>query len=252
MASSIPDYSKLPDLIASLLRDDVIYVMVNQDDQGITSRLAAMKPNILVLSAGGYGNVPIPLIKGELPYHPIVASPTAPPNARFQFSHELSFFGNARKQLARGKMLATVSKCAEQSGLRFDNELHVEDYAKEISNSKFNLAPRGFGRTSYRLAEIIQLGRVPIYLYDDESWLPYEGSPASVVSIGYSASAQEICSLLKDIKSDQIKDKLVKVHKYRSLYSYEGLLEQIELFLSDPFGPTGGLLRCKRLPDFDH
>jgi hypothetical protein len=48
------------------------------------------------------------------------------------------------------------------------------EWEHDISRSKFNLAPRGFGRTSYRLAEIIQIGRIPVYLYDDISWLPYE------------------------------------------------------------------------------
>jgi hypothetical protein len=40
----------------------------------------------------------------------------------------------------------------------------------------YNLAPIGMGRASFRLAEIIQLGRIPIYLYEDYPWSPYEGS----------------------------------------------------------------------------
>ena len=40
----------------------------------------------------------------------------------------------------------------------------------------FNLAPIGMGRASFRLAEIIQLGRIPVYLYEDFPWSPYEGS----------------------------------------------------------------------------
>ncbi len=35
---------------------------------GIGTHLMSTFPNILVLSAGGYGHVPIPLIMGELPY----------------------------------------------------------------------------------------------------------------------------------------------------------------------------------------
>ena len=33
------------------------------------------------------------------------------------------------------------------------------EWENEVKRSKFNLAPRGWGRTSYRLAEIVQLGR---------------------------------------------------------------------------------------------
>jgi hypothetical protein len=43
----------------------------------------------------------------------------------------------------------------------------------------------GFGRTSYRLAEIIQIGRIPAYLYDDIPWIPYEGTNASIETFGF-------------------------------------------------------------------
>ena len=45
----------------------------------------------------------------------------------------------------------------------------------EMNMSAVNLAPRGFGRTSYKLAEVVQMGRIPFYMYDDIPWLPYEG-----------------------------------------------------------------------------
>ena len=47
------------------------------------------------------------------------------------------------------------------------------------SMTMFNLAPIGMGRASFRLGEIIQLGRIPIYLYEDFPWSPYEGSGTS-------------------------------------------------------------------------
>lgn len=36
----------------------------------------------------------------------------------------------------------------------------------------------------YRLAEIVQCGRIPVYLYDDSSWLPYEGTNISLTHFG--------------------------------------------------------------------
>jgi hypothetical protein len=42
------------------------------------------------------------------------------------------------------------------------------------SQSKFALAPRGYGRSSFRFFEILQLGTIPIYIYDDIEWLPYK------------------------------------------------------------------------------
>eukprot|EP01041_Mallomonas_annulata_P013409 gene13409-28440_t len=36
------------------------------------------------------------------------------------------------------------------------------------------------------------------------------------------------------------------ISKVRHLYTYAGLIHQIELFYRDPFGSNGGLLRCSR------
>lgn len=50
------------------------------------------------------------------------------------------------------------------------------DWRSKIASSEFSLCPRGFGPTSFRLAESIQLGAVPVVIYQDELWLPYTES----------------------------------------------------------------------------
>ena len=50
-----------------LLRRDVLYFTVSQDNHGITA-LSRRFRNILVFSAGGEGHVPLPLIKGDNAY----------------------------------------------------------------------------------------------------------------------------------------------------------------------------------------
>ena len=42
-----------------------------------------------------------------------------------------------------------------------------------MANSQTSLVPRGFGRTAYHLVETLQMGLVPIYVYDDIPWVPY-------------------------------------------------------------------------------
>ena len=79
-----------------------------------------------------------------------------------------------------------------------------------FQHTKFNLAPRGFGRSSYRLAEIIQasvnrfdsfdnilvvenymyvvfiqVGRLPIYIYDVFQWTAYEGTEVAIDEFGF-------------------------------------------------------------------
>ena len=41
-------------------------------------------------------------------------------------------------------------------------------------DSKFALAPRGYGRGSFRFFECFQLGTIPIYLWNDIEWLPFK------------------------------------------------------------------------------
>jgi hypothetical protein len=62
-----------PGLLATLkkhLRKDVLYITLSQNDVGLEGvfDLRREYPNILVLSAGGYGHVAVPLLKqDELP-----------------------------------------------------------------------------------------------------------------------------------------------------------------------------------------
>lgn len=49
-----------------------------------------------------------------------------------------------------------------------------EDWPVILESSNFTLCPRGVHPSSFRLYESIQLGSVPIYLWEDEKWLPFE------------------------------------------------------------------------------
>jgi hypothetical protein len=47
-------------------------------------------------------------------------------------------------------------------------------FIEKTLNSKFALAPRGYGKSSFRFFEIFQLGCIPVYVWDDVEWLPYK------------------------------------------------------------------------------
>jgi len=51
-----------------------------------------------------------------------------------------------------------------------DQDIFIE----KTVNSKFVLASRGYGRSSFRFFEIFKLGSIPIYVWDDIEWLPYK------------------------------------------------------------------------------
>jgi hypothetical protein len=144
-------YNELKSIIKEILRPDVLYLLVVQDDQGITKEVQNENPNILTLSSGGYGHIPLPLIKGELSY-------SIPHSNSNKYSIDVGFYGNMRQFTSRYKMLLDIHKALKKNYLKIEYKT-TNAWVSKMKNTKYNLAPRGFGRTSYRLAEIIQLGR---------------------------------------------------------------------------------------------
>ena len=51
---------------------------------------------------------------------------------------------------------------------------------------------------------------------------------------------------MKKVTNQTLNEKLKRIKEGRTLYTYDGLLNQIEKWFRDPFGPDGGYLRCKR------
>jgi len=281
--------------ILSMLRPTVLYVAVTQDDEGLF-QLSKLAPNILSISGGGYGNIPIPLIKGEIPHHPInvpalgdvisyevipkksdddrnnnpaddtdgrkYAAENMTVNATTTaWSQYISFVGNPRPGLSRSKLLKDLSNVLNhqrhgRSNMRL-TFYSGKAWIHKISSTMFNLAPRGFGRTSFRLAEVIQMGRIPVYMYDDVPWIPYAGTEISLQHFGYILGPKDYQNMAKTFQSDaqnvtELRRKLLQVMNIRRHYTYEGVLSQLEMFFTDPFGESGGHLRCNKLPSRSH
>ncbi len=93
--------------LTEILRPDVLYLAISQGDVGL-GKIGMRHPNILVLSAGGFGHVPLPLVKGELPWQP---QPE-------KFDQDIGFFGTIR-QATRPAMLQTIQTVAREIGLTY-------------------------------------------------------------------------------------------------------------------------------------
>jgi Exostosin family len=98
-----------------------------------------------------------------------------------------SFRGTDRSHPIRRKLFHCFSR--EPSGkmvrttTNFHSHSHGEkrDYIEDILESKFVLCPRGWSPTTYRLFEVMELGRCPVIISDD--WIPIGGVPWSECSI---------------------------------------------------------------------
>lgn len=148
-------------------------------------------------------------------------------------------------------MLAEISRALRTRGMSFVSSL-TDKWVEEVAVTKFNLAPRGYGRSSYRMAEVIQIGRIPVLLYNDVPWIPYDGSNVSVRELGFAGQMGSLTSLVDTLKAtsdNEVSHRLARIQAARHLYTYAGLIEQISLFFRDPLGEQGGYLKCVRVPD---
>ena len=102
MKHSVPPAGMIEDL-RRVLRPNVLYISLSQNDQGLIANHKVLKmsdiPNLLVLSAGGYGHVPVPLLKAQ---EPLVNSDFS---SREYF---VSYMGSLNHGWMRGQMHRTV------------------------------------------------------------------------------------------------------------------------------------------------
>ena len=101
--------------------------------------------------------------------------------------------------------------------------------------SKFALAPRGYGRSSFRYFECIHLGIVPIYVYDDINWLPYQDeidySKFSIVI--HEDEISNLENLLLSIDINKYNEMRKEVIKNEHFFSLEYMSEYIIKKLND-------------------
>jgi xylogalacturonan beta-1,3-xylosyltransferase len=95
--------------------------------------------------------------------------------------------------------------------------------------SKFCLAPRGYGRSSFRFFEAMQLDTIPVYLWDDIEWLPYKDVlDYSTFSISISRrDLPQLYDRLRSISDDtyqKMKQELLRVRRH---FTLEGMAEYI-------------------------
>jgi hypothetical protein len=229
--------------LKDLLRPNVLYLAVSQGDVGL-GKIAFANPNILVLSAGGFGHVPLPLIKGELPTTPL---PT-------KWEQDIGFFGTIR-QATRPEMLGLVETTATGLNMTYRHG-SGSSWQHDMAHTKFNLAPRGYGRSSFRFAESVHLGRVPVFMYNDHPWVPYMGTNFSIETYGFVAglvdgganTMVEMVTNLSTVSMHDYKRLQGGIDAVRHAFTYPGVMREIELFLTDPFGVDGGHLRCTYHP----
>ncbi|MDD5469296.1 MAG: exostosin family protein [Candidatus Peribacteraceae bacterium] len=136
------------------------YFTIVQAASGITEPTPG---NLLTFAAGGVGDIPIPLLCN---------TPTLAPTERDILA---SFVGVIDDEANNKTGIRSVMRdCLqhEQDFFILHARNNAQRFHEMMHRSVFALCPRGFGKTSFRMYEAINMGTIPVYIYD-EPWLPY-------------------------------------------------------------------------------
>ena len=177
--------------------------------------------NTMIFSAGGNkqgpGINPIPLICGPLAKQ-----------EKKEKEFLASFVGSTTHRV-RDKMIDVLKDKSDVyiSTKGWENTMSVncvEDFINASLKSKFVLCPRGWGLTSFRLYEAMQLDAVPVYI-SDHFWKPFT----------YELNWDEFCVTIKE---EQIPD-IHSILQSISDEKYESMKQKIEEVYENYFTMEG-------------
>jgi hypothetical protein len=202
------------------------YFTVCQFDDGPFEKFPE---DTLIFSAGGNREgdniIPIPLICSSIPKELI-------PNKEKTIL--ASFVGSRDTHPIRMDMCNHLSgkEGYEISAGNWSTTVPMDNFKKFLDitcSSKFGLAPRGYGKSSFRMYEILQLGTVPVYI-SDVHYLPWMDEldwndfcvPVNEDEI------EDIDTILKSISDVEYNRLLENGRKvYKEYFSLEGMFRNI-------------------------
>jgi hypothetical protein len=200
------------------------YFTVVQHDDGV---LLELPYGTLVFGACA-GVIPLPLIYEDITYHL---------NTQVALEKTLlaSFVGSITHPVRTAMMNVLKERdgiiCQTKDTWTVSIPRHLADSFVDLTlRSKFCLAPRGYGRSSFRFFEAIQLGTIPVYFWDDKKWLPYQDTvDYSMFSICIQekdiSHTYEILSGVSEVKYGQMMTELKRI---QNVFRLEWMCEYIK------------------------
>lgn len=102
-------------------------------------------------------------------------------------------------------------------------KLPLKEYCNLMARSVFALCPRGYGKSSFRIAEAIQYGAIPVYV-SDEFVLPYNDDFPGLIA----KADSNVCDLVYDYGcSTHTAELRLRIEAAKKDYTYEGCKEKI-------------------------
>ena len=219
------NYDMLLQRAFQTMPSNTTYFTIVQHDDGPQLRL----PSSTIIFGACTGTIPLPLIYEDMSRR-LLDAPR--PSEKTTLA---SFVGTDTTHSLRGTMLRHLhGKSGVQCHIRsvWKPSIPEEDAATFIQmtlDSRFCLAPRGYGRSSFRFFEAMQLDTIPVYVWDDIEWLPYrEILDYSTFSISISqAELPYLYDRLRAITKEQYQAMQDMLKQVRPYFTVEGMAKYV-------------------------
>lgn len=186
-------------------------------------------PNLVVFSMGQSKDIALPLISEDVT-HRLETTP--------RLSYEdrtilCSFIGSDTFHVRR--KMAKAFEGRENVIIRmktWDYRVDAPDadmFVTMTQRSKFGLAPRGYGPSSFRFFEIIKLGVIPVYIHDGDDARPFQDIldyDAFSISVHYN-DLDTLYDRLNGVSKETYTKMLTELEKVRLWFTMEGTCEYI-------------------------
>lgn len=235
MRSKSPTLPRWKKRIAKLLgnlKKNFLYVTVLQMYYGIElcgDPDEAVPGNLLIMSQGGKGHIPLPLLLREC--EPVL------PSERI---NKVVFSGRIQS-----KRQELISAWTEILSTQLTISQKVKNWTDLYRAHDFVLCPRGDGRCSFRTYESIQLGLVTIIGFRARKWLPYLNStlPWNELALHHVlSSTKETGDIVLGMSDETIARMRNRCVAYRhSHFTMAAVIEHIRLWMR---GITRSDIRC--------
>lgn len=216
------------------MRNRFFYVTVVQGEQGLEAGddpYTEIPPNLLLVSPGGKGHIPIILsTKGQVFIE------------RTGRNNSVLFAGSVRD---RRKVVLDHWKGLLGSKLTITQ---TKEWMDLYRNHDFILSPRGNGRGCFRTGEALEMGLVIVMAFRSRLWVPYLNSTLPWDKIGFYSVMNDAESVVSKILSMTESDILAMRAMCRGYkhthFTMNASVAQIGHFLKDGFSRSD--LRCDR------
>lgn len=207
------------------------YFTVVQYDDGPKLNI----PTDTIVYGACSGNIPIPLV-----YEDINNFLENKPKKSFNEKQILcSFVGNITSNIVKPNVREEIFKYFSRNphfniinsgGWKPEVNKNLQDiFIDKTINSKFSLAPRGYGRSSFRFFECFKLGTIPIYIWNDINWLPFKNiiDYNKLCIVIHVSELNKLEHLLLSIDENQYNNMFKYYNEIKYLFELEGMSEQI-------------------------